>query len=229
MGFKRAMMLRRAPRFRAFRIKTTRQYQTPGYYGRLKNGPEYKFFDLDIDDAVVAAGANIVQDSCNKIPQGVTEVTRVGRKCVIKKIGWKFQMILPTTAVATATTDICRVILYLDKQANGATATTTGILESDDFQSFNNLANKNRFRTLMDRTYQLKCPAGSGRGSTDTLSYGEDAIQDSFYKNCNIPLEFSATTGAITEITSNNIGVLILSGDGLVGFFSKMRLRFSDN
>ncbi len=102
----------------------------------------------------------------------------------------------------------------------------TDILEADDFQSFNNLTNKGRFRTLMDRTYDVECSSGGGDGTTE--DYGEGTINDTFFKKCNIPIEFSAGTGAITEIRSNNIGLLLLSKDGNVAFESSMRLRFSD-
>ncbi len=208
-----------------------RGYQrTAGFYGRFTGPmPELKFHDLDVDDASVAANGNIAQASCNLIAQGVTESQRIGRKCTIKSIGWRFRTQLLPTAVSNATGTVLRVILYLDKQCNGATATVTGILESDDFQSFNNLANKNRFRTLMDRTYDMNATSGSGRGSTDTLAFGENNCTDSYFAKVNLPIEFDSTTGAITEIRSNNIGVLLVTPDGtLMSFTSKMRLRFSD-
>ncbi len=205
-------------------------FRTAGYYGRF-SGPgaiELKFHDLDVDDAAIAAGATIAEDSCNTIAQGVTEVTRIGRKCTIRQIGWKWNIKLPVTAPATgAQSDTVRVILYIDKQCNGATAATTGILETADYQSFNNLANKSRFRTLMDRTYTLNVQAASGDGAANDIS--EYSIDDSFYKKCNIPIEFDSTTGAITEVRSNNIGVMLVGKNGLAVFESKMRLRFSDS
>ncbi len=186
---------------------------------------ERKFFDLDIDDATIATGGTIAQDSCNKIPQGVTENTRVGRKCTIRQIGWRFTLSLGISSINNGADEI-RVILYLDKQANGATAAVTDILETADHQSFNNLANKKRFRTLMDRIYSYSPQASSGDGTTtDTTGWNLD---DSFFKKVNIPIEFNSTAGAITEITSNNIGVLLLSRTGIVTFTSKMRLRFTD-
>ncbi len=200
-----------------------------GYYGRYAGDKaEHKFHDLDIDDSTIAAGATVAQASCNLIAQGVTESTRVGRKCTVRAIGWRFFLTLKTTAVAADTSDTVRILLYMDKQCNGATIATTDLLESADIQSFNNLANKGRFRVLMDRTYAISSQAGSGRGTTDTLSYGEVMIQDTFFKKCNIPIEFDSTTGAITEIRSNNIGVLTLAASGNVAFNSKMRLRYSD-
>ncbi len=189
---------------------------------------ELKFHDVDIDDSVIAQGANIAQVSCNLIAQGVTESQRIGRKCTIKKIAWRFTIVLPTTAVAASGNDTARVILYQDRQTNGATATTATILQSNDYQAFRNLLDVSRYIILMDRTYAPNSTAGSGRGSTDTLSYAGIRIEDSFYKNCNIPLEFSGINGVIAEIRTNNIGVLLLSAQGDAGFFSKMRLRFSD-
>ncbi len=210
--------------------------RTSGFYGRFRPSTnrfaitELKFHDIDVNDASVAQNGTIVEDSCCGIAQGTTEAERIGRKCVIKSINWRFNISLIAATANTNTAETVRLILYLDKQCNGATATVTGILESDNYQSFNNLANKGRFRTLMDRTYQLNSPSGSGRGTTDTLAFGEYSVDDSLYKKVNLPIEFDSVNGVITEIRSNNIGVLILSKEGNIAVLdSKMRLRFSDN
>ncbi len=201
--------------------------RTGGFFGHAVG--ELKFHDIDIDDAAVAAGGTIAIDSVNKIPQGVTEVQRIGRKCTLRSINWRFDIALPEVdAVADPpANDIVRVIVYLDKQANGATAAVTDIVETADYQSFNNLANKHRFRTLMDRSYDLNylTLASDGAG---LVSAGAVIIRDSFFKKINVPVEFSATTGAITEIRSNNIGILLLGKSGASAFTSKMRIRFSD-
>ncbi len=193
----------------------------------VQNGPklELKFFDLDLNDAAISSTGDIT-DSVNKIAQGITEVTRVGRKCTIKQINWRFQVRLLAAANLTGG-DVVRVLMYLDKQANGATATTVDILESADFQSFNNLSNKKRFRTLMDRTYTLNSQSGGGDGTTNDSNI--EILSDTFFKRVNIPIEFNATAGAITELTSNNIGVLLISrASSLSDFESKIRLRFTD-
>ncbi len=189
---------------------------------------ELKFHDVDVDLNPMTTGEDILIDSVVKIAQGVTESARIGRKCTVKSINWRFEILLATTAVAANTSDIARIIVYLDKQANGATAAVTDILESADYQSFNNLTNKGRFFTLMDRTYALSASAGSGRGTADTLSYGEVQVQDSFFKKLTVPIEFSAGTGAIGEIRSNNIGILAIAKAGVTVFRSKMRIRFTD-
>ncbi len=229
IGFKQGAMRRTRPRFRRVPQRAFRRGfdRTGGFFGRFAQKGELKFHDLDIDDATVASGATIVQDSCNKIAQGVTEITRVGRKCTIRSINWRFQVSTNAQSnTASPATEVVRVILYLDKQANGATAASGDIVETDDFQTFNNLANKSRFRTLMDRTYPLQLMAASGADAT--AEWAGENLTDTFFKRVNIPIEFDSTTGAITEIKSNNIGVLILGKQGLATFSSKMRLRFSD-
>ncbi len=191
---------------------------------------ELKFHDLEVTDAAVAAGA-VVQAAILTIPEGNGESDRIGRKITIRKIGWRLTVTLPSTATAASTSDVIRVILGYDKQANLALPTNTDVLEAATFRSFNNLANSARFRILMDRTYDLKAHSGSGRGSTDTLSYGEDVIDDSFFKDVNLLISYnnSATTGVITSITSGNLFVIYCSRDGLGGVASTMRVRFSDN
>ncbi len=220
----RAVRVSRTPRIvRGF----TRQ---AGFFGRFRPGGELKFHDLDINDSAIAAGVTVAEDSCVTIAQGVTEVQRIGRKCTIRNIGWRFNISLVSQVdeADPPKGDVVRILLYLDKQANGAAATSTQILESADYQSFNNLANKSRFRTLMDRTYTIDHILAQTDG-TNTGAYAETNIADSFFKKVNLPIEYDSTTGAITEVRSNNIGVLTISKNGTATFESKMRLRFSDN
>ncbi len=201
-----------------------------GYYGRFPPmGGELKFFDLTVDDAVIA-NTGTITDSINKIVQGVEEVQRIGRKCTIRSINWRYRLQLPEQdAGATPPQgDTVRVILYLDKQANGATVgAVTDILETANWQSFRNLANVGRFVILCDKLHVLNYEtlASDGAGLVSAIQVVKDFT---FFKKVNVPIEFSSTTGAITEIRSNNLGVLLISSNGLPGFFSQFRLRFSD-
>jgi len=201
-----------------------------GYYGRYAGSKgETKFHDVAGNDAVVASGGTVV-DSLNKIAQGVTESERVGRKCTIKSLSVHYQLTLPESdAVATPVDgDITRVIFYVDKQANGATIAVTDLLETADILSFYNLANSSRFVILCDKMHSLNylTMASDGAG---LVSQALVIKNYSFHKSLNTPIEFSATTGAITEIRSNNIGRLVISEKGLSGFFAEHRLRFQDN
>ncbi len=190
---------------------------------------ELKFHDVDLDDAGISSGVSVT-DSINKIAQGVTESTRVGRKCTIKSINWRYQIKMPQRVDSALGSDTVRVIMYLDKQANGAIAASTDLLETADYQSFNNLGNSGRFLVLHDKTVDMNAQNGYGNGTTNAS--GELHHSFTFFKKCDIPIEFSSTAGAITEIRSNNIGVFLISKDGTstgVSFDSKIRLRFSDS
>ncbi len=225
---KGAMMVYRPPTSRKKRRFTPGVDRVGGFYGRYSGrGGELKFHDVDLDDAVVAASA--ITATINIIPQGVTESQRVGRKCTIRRIQWRYEISLPEQdAVADpASGDTVRVILYKDKQANGATANATDILEAAVFQSFRNLANSGRFDILMDKLHNINYRglASDGAGVVSQAKVVQNYI---FYKACSIPIEFDATTGALTEVRSNNIGVLLMSGQGVAGFESGFRLRFSD-
>lgn len=191
---------------------------------------ELKFFDLDVDLASILVTGTIAQASCNLIAQGADESERIGRKCTVRSILWRYSLTNDAVSNSSgAQSDaIVRVILYQDKQTNGATATVTGILESDNYQSFRNLTTTGRFKILLDRTHNVKHGSSAGDGAVN--DYGAAKQQYRFYKDCEIPLEFSAGVGAITELTTNNIGVLLIAeATQNVTFDSKMRIRFSDN
>ncbi len=197
---------------------------------------ELKFHDIAVDDATIAQGA-VIQNggSVCLIGQAITESTRIGRKCTIKSINWHYEVnMLERDSVASPpNTDVVRVMMYLDRQANGATAVNTDLLEdagtaSLAYQSFNNLSNKNRFRILHDQMFDMNYQVGMGDGATSEVL--EQARSGSFYSKCNIPVEFSGTANpsVIGELSSNNIGVMLVSKSGTAGFVSKLRLRFSD-
>ena len=134
---------------------------------------------------------------------------------------------LAQTSTASEAADIVRIIVYQDKQTNGTAATVTGILETADYRSFNNLANRQRFKVIKDMTLPINQGGGSTSGS---INYGEHIVPFSFFKKCRTPIEFdnSATTGAITTQRSNNFGVLIISRDGTATYEYTTRIRYED-
>ncbi len=185
---------------------------------------ESKFFDTAVDLSTATAGTVVA--SMNLIPQGTGEAERVGRKCTLRSINYRYTMTLNTTGTIANTSATVRVIVFHDKQANGATATVTNILESAAFLSFNNLANKNRFRTLHDKIYSLESHAGAGNGTSD--GFAEATTFGSAFIKCNIPLEFDSTAGAITELKSSNIGILWIVSQNLVTVVGTVRVRYTD-
>ncbi len=204
-----------------------------GYYGRFANGGELKFHDIAVDDAVVAATGDIQNGgTINIIPQGVLENNRVGRKCCLKKIMCKYGITLPEQdAVADpAGGDVVRVMIYVDKQCNGATATVANILASASYHSYRALENSGRFVMLCDKTHVInyRTLASDGAG---VVSQGQVIQEYTFFKNITVPIEYdnSAATGVLTTIRTNNIGVLLISKNGIAGADMDFRIRFSDS
>lgn len=205
--------------------------RTSGYYGRFyparRGDAEKKFFDGSKGSTVIASTGTIMDDSLNEIAVGTGEQNRIGRKCVIKNIRIKGRVTLQNTVNATDTDDRYRIIIYMDTQANGATAAVLDILETTSINAFRNLAEQDRFVILYDKTRAIHSMAGGA--PTGTAAFGALSHNFKFNKKCNVPIEYSSTTGAITEIRSNNIGVLAISQSGFCTMAYQWRLRFSDN
>ncbi len=200
-----------------------------GFYGRYAGrGAELKFLDTTVNDAIVAATGGIT-DTVLVIPQGVTESERVGRKCMLRQIHWRYQVSLAERdAVADPVAgDSLRIILYQDKQCNGATAAIGDVLATASVRSFRDLANTGRFNILMDKIHNINYMTLASDGA-GVVSQAEHVQNYTYTKLCNLPIEYSSTTGAIGEIKSNNIGILLISSSGVVRFDSTLRIRFSD-
>lgn len=198
-----------------------------GYYGRYPpSGGELKFHDVTMDSTNPVPTAGEIHTSMNLIAQGVGESNRVGRKCRIKKISIRGEAVLNNSTNYQTASDTVRMIVFLDTQCNGANAVVTDILESADYQSFNNLANSQRFKILSDKTVTLNAQAAEGNGTAEgTCNY---TLAFQYHKQCDIPIEFNNTTGAITEIRSNNLSILYISGNGYSYVAANARLRFAD-
>ncbi len=170
------------------------------------------------------------------IVQGTGENQRIGRKCTITNIHIRLCYEKTTIATATLTAavashDSVRCIVFWDKQCNGAQAQPLEILETDAYNAFRNMANLQRFVILYDSLFAFNTGAiAAGDGtSNDSQNIHRDLIKRVNIK-CFIPIEFDSTTGALTEIRSNNIGILFWSKfanrSNLTG--SKCRIRFID-
>lgn len=189
---------------------------------RLSSGDEVKFFDTNLSFFVDTTGEVPATGQLSLIPQGATSSNRIGLKCVIKSI--QIKGVLQLQPAALAGSDVVRIRLMLDKQANGAAAAVTDVLTSADMsQALVNMNNSERFVCLKEFTFTFNATAGVNSALAPSFRNWE------FYKKVNIPMIFSSTTGAITEIRSNNIFLLAgctAATDDLVVASGNCRLRF---
>lgn len=162
---------------------------------------------LPVADSYITTGGSLVV-----IPQGSLATNREGRKVVIKGIEQRHLFTLSAAAAATGSTATVRLITVLDRQCNGATPTeggATGLFVSTTPQPNMqyNLDNAQRFSILSDETFEVNAQASIGaNGVSPTKAKVIKMV-------CNIPIEYSGTTGVLAEIRSNNIfNVILLSG-----------------
>ncbi len=164
------------------------------------------------------------------VPQGTSESTRIGRKMTVRKILWKYSITLAASAANTSTSDNVKVMLVQDTQTNGAVFGATDLIDTDVWDSFRNLANSSRFRVLYAEDINMVSKSGSGRGTTDTLAFGEDIQTLTGSKDCEIPIEYdnSVTTGAIGSVRTNNLYWVTQSTSAFCSSIGTARIRFSD-
>ncbi len=192
------------------------------------SGAELKFFDTVVTSGATTAGAMIDMD-LSGITQGTSDTQRIGRKINLKKIQYRFLVSKnPTTTLTTA--GILRFMILVDHQCNGTQPAVLDILETAGFQSFRNLANKDRFTTLLDRNYALNYQAG-GPSSTTTTTFAEIQHYDfwSTKADFSIPIEYDANTGAIGDLTSNNLVFLLIGEVTDIIVTGQIRYRFTDS
>lgn len=203
---------------------------TTGFFGRFQpGGPEMKFLDTADPSTVIPAAGTMCVTSLNIIPQDDTQSGRIGRKVNLRKLFMKVTLRLPSTIVAADSWDFCRIIIYQDKQTNGAAATIALLLEAATYDAYRNMANSSRFNFLYDQTHTLTTPAGGVPTGAPAWAEINKFIRINMPK-LSIPLEFdnSAATGALTTQRTNNLGVAAISAKGDVLLALNCRIRYSD-
>jgi len=203
-----------------------------GYYGRYTRNanrkrisaglqPEKKFFDTAIAFNFDSTGEVPATGQLTLIPQGDTESTRDGRQAVIKSVQIRGVVSYAPAASAAGAT-IGYMYLVLDTQCNGAAAAITDVFTSNNMSTnMLELNNSGRFRILKKWVFPMNSQAGV------TTAYNNVNRPLEYFKTCSIPIDWNGTTGAITEIKSNN--VFLMAGantDDFMGFQGTCRLRF---
>lgn len=187
----------------------------------IKEDEELKFFDTALSFNFDRTGEIPATGQLALIPQGDTQSTREGRQAVIKSVQIRGDIFMDPGAAANGV-DIAYLYLVHDRQANSEAASITDVFTSANMESnLLNLNNDKRFRILK----KWVIPLNSGAGVDAAYNGVVRTIE--FYRKVNIKMDFSSTTGAITEITQNNIFLMAGAlGDDITSFTGSCRLRF---
>lgn len=174
-----------------------------GYYGKFtgRRGfgpPELKFCDTHPDEALSNIQTIFSLDS---IPQGVLPTQRIGERAMLRQLSIRGHLKLPASNDANKTQIVCRMLIVLDTQCNGADPQPTDILETDSVYQHYQTFNRGRFRILYDKLHTLNAQAGNV-----TTQFGADTKGFTITLNrLNIPVMFSGSTGNTTEKKTNHL------------------------
>ena len=185
---------------------------------------EDKFHDVSWTSANISNTGAITLDSLLKIAAGTGESQRVGREIVVQCIEMNMHCSMASQGDMTST-DQLRVLVYVDNNANGATATVTDILESTSWLAFYNRANDERFDILLDEFITFNPRAAAGDGTTNASH--TTSILQRYKLNTQLKVLYSGTAGLLTEIASTNIGVLAITNNGLANTETVARVTFN--
>lgn len=197
-----------------------RQALRTGGWASPSLGGELKFTDVNTAIAVGGAGAATFGTGIllNGLANGSDASSRIGRKVNIKSLYIRWSALFVAGAGGGGA---IRILVVYDKQANATAPAITDILLANDFNSPNNLSNRDRFVTLCDYvTEQL---------STASNLSDTGVIQ----KTLNLETMFNAgSAGTIGDITSGSVYMFIAQSGGITTtaptLAYRARIRYTD-
>lgn len=235
MPYRKSYKRRYKPRTRYRRMNSRQKgyMRRGGYYGRYNNrsaNSELKFLDQVIVAATITTAGIRSAVTPLFIPEGSGQSGRIGRKIVIKKFMMRINIDLLISTTENLHDNV-RLFLVLDKQANGAHAAITDVLQTaNNSSSFLNLENSHRFKVLWNRTFSMNVQAAGGNGTAiETVRNTKKLVCN---LNMHVPIIYDATftDGRISTIRSNNIMLFAISEQGncQIGADSLLRVRYSE-
>ncbi len=201
--------------------RSKRRRTSSRFYGQYQTGKELNFKDTTTTAAPLTGW--LIDSGALFIAQGTAESTRIGRQVFVHSIHGQGKVQLDEDATGK---DGCvfRYALILDKQANGAAPAALDLFETDGVASHKNLANSKRFVTLKTGEMVFNRIGSAGSETIGWLDCGHV-----FRKP--IPIEYTSTTGTLSEIKSNNIIFVyartLLDGTQVMSIDIRWRVRYT--
>lgn len=183
---------------------------------------ELKFFDTTIPAAVVS-GSGISHNTMCGMVQGTGASDRIGRLVTVTEVDVLGNVSVPGTSTQGQMWDAFRILVVVDKQPNLAVYTSTDLLVTADEKSHLNLLNELRFEVLKEHLVVVN--QGTGVAATGS---GEAGHWIRFVIPCNIVVEFTGNTGAVSQIRTNSINCFVITRNGVGVIEYIARLRYTD-
>lgn len=196
------------------------------------------YADFDIFHNAPVSG--VVVPNLFSIAEGVGSNLRIGSYITVQTVDLRYVVTLPSTSLTLQppSSSTIRFIIFLDRQANSTLPQSKDIISflpaalNSHLYSAYNLFNEDRFDILGDQYIDL--PVSAMTISAAGL-YSSPSSQQSgeICLRTDIPIHFSGPAGSVASITSNNIGVLLISygalGASVPIFSANLRVTFIDH
>jgi len=198
---------------------------TRGFYGvyNRRGRDELKFIDTVTSLAGTTAGSVTL---INGVAQGTDYNQRIGRKFIMKSIMLRTGIAYGSGAAANSLGNIVRVCVFYDAQTNAAAPAVTDVLQTASYLSPMNLNNRDRFKIISDKWWNLEAFQIAG----SLITNGDFCPQmEKFYKKINLEVQNGGTANTVGSITTGGVFLLIIAaGAGnLVDIYS--RVRYTDS
>lgn len=176
---------------------------------------EYKNVDLNIvDEAEPATDAIQGPVLLNPLAQGVGNTQRIGRKCTLRSISFRFHTGLQAGG-GTFTPTARRFIVVYDRNPNGAAPTVPDVFAQTLFYAHQNLSNTDRFLILIDRIFEGSSSLGQNYGQA--------------YRQISLEMSFIGTGATTADIGTGAIWLFHVSTGGAAAVLNfNSRCRFID-
>lgn len=201
-------------------------YRTGGFYGASVRSPAERKV-IDTANALYAFHTTGSITLLNGIATGTDYTERIGRRVNVTAIqmrGFAYNDIVGPCLVNS-----CRLMLVLDNQVNGVSATVADILTSVNANSFMNMNNRERFKVLYDKQVTF---GPLDKTANQAIAGGTQTATFNCYKKVNIPVVFEGTAATIGSISAGAIYLVCVGsttpgvGDAILQ--AQFRIRFID-
>jgi len=193
---------------------------------RIQRAEELKSLDTTLSFNFDATGEIPATGQLCLIPQGSADAERIGRNALVKSLQIRANVGFVPGAAATASST-AHMFIVLDRQTNQAACTVLDIFSATNVGiGMRDRANDKRFK-ILKHWYHTFTPTAGVSGAYNNVQYAMEI----YLGKLNIPMSFTGATGAIGEITTNNI--FLVAGtegasDDTISLSGIARVTFTD-
>lgn len=170
----------------------------------------------------------------NEVPQGDGPSDRDGRRIAISRIDVRLRWFVNASATSPFLDQaLVRVIMFVDKQTNGAVCADSEPLQSfpapdvTGIEQFYDLSQvPSRFTILADKTYRLQDPATVYTGVASAIGLRTGVMRLSHAFRTALQTNFIGTTASVNNIQDTSIHVIVCTNFTDLSIVSDSRIRF---